>query len=338
MSIINDQIDLQLGSIPNINLSQWPKSLIVVKDLYNPPIEGQSAGFRTAFRQVLLTRLLLQPNVINGNANPDLFEQCHPCEGFPMFLSKMRHVFKAMTTNPKKPHIDKSLFANILVPYVLEFANPQQLVYYDEKLEQEINRVKHRKWPWGKPLNAAECKRYVKGREEALSGFEKRLVNSNSRYNQWYKWTPNKSTPKSIPIQHNQVQTSPQHNRIRKSKLLVDKSQEPSPKKSNPKKVHQQEGPSVTNPKVIQLTEENEATFRLLSVEQVLELFADTPNFNQALMEKLTEHQLTGEMILAIGNTKDLMDNLNLMFSEAYNLIKFINNLVFCPIPNDDAE
>lgn len=64
--------------------------------------------------------------------------------------------------------------------------------------------------------------------------------------------------------------------------------------------------PAVAAPKTnktIIMSRENEATFRMLTVEQVLELIEDSPMFSPTFKKKMTEHQLTGEMISAIGNT-----------------------------------
>lgn len=193
-----------LFTIPKKDFDEWPKQFVVVKDLGSKDIPGQTASFRAAVRQGILTILLKQPGIITNREDASTFAHYFPTDGFDQFLKTVRKDFKAVTANPGCFPTTNKKTNSPYAGYLLEFATAEERANFDLNLARENAGTPNRIFPHGQPMFASDLKKYVEGRKDELQDFMNRFFKSNEVYSRVNKWTPQPTQATGTPKRERQ--------------------------------------------------------------------------------------------------------------------------------------
>lgn len=277
--------------------------MIVVDDMMNRDVPGQSASLRVAVRQGILTRLLKQPNLIDSSRNSTLqrdklnFCKYFPGKGLDIFLCQIRKDFQSTTAIPTfKPKTKRinSPYAG----YLLEFATPEQRKYFDLNLVRENSEAPRRVFPHGHPMFSADLKKYVDGRKDELNIFMNRLYDSNQRYSCVNEWIPESAVESVTGIPFN----TPLHYT----------SSSPESKAE------------VSSNSQVNWTEEMAAAVNEYSNEDVQENIRMLP-VGDLLKEKMLKVEMNGELFICVTEVAEFVALFKMSAKEASDVIKAIN-------------
>lgn len=307
---------LVLFAIPKEDFNAWPSNLIVVSDMTNKDVRGQSTNLRVAVRQGILTRLQKQPSIITS-ANKEetaIFSKYFPSRGFDKFIYSIRRHFRAITAPVELPTAHK--FTNSpYAGYLLELATDEERTNFDLNHARENAEVSKRIFPHGKPMFSADLKSYVNDRKDELESFMNRLFKSNKRYSNVDKWIP-----KLIPNAEKRIKPRARSS-IRKEAL-----------KSNLARNHAAGSSSTltssvgATPHNLQVNWSNEsiAVAKNFTIQNVKE-YINVLKVGDLEKQKMLDIEMNGEVLTSIIEAADLETYYKLTPMEALKVIEAMN-------------
>lgn len=315
--------------IPNEDFNDWPERLVVVRDMNNQDITGQSASFRTAVRQGILTRLLKQPSIVTLNKDPGTFALYFPTEGFELFLKAVRKMFRAITAEPgAEPPLrsTNSPYAG----YLLEFATEKERANFDLNLVRENAETPNRKFPHGHQMFSADLKKYVEDRKEELEKFMTRFFDSNVIYSRVGEWTP-EPAPTTGRLTRIPYRCRPSYPG---SKALVGVATNDTAGSTSSLISSLSATPSKLQVNWSDDVIETVKGFTIQEVKDYIEMLG----VGDLEKQKMLDVEMNGEVLTSITKATEFMKTCEMTLMEAFNVIKAMNTTTFEERSNDEND